>query len=249
MQSQSQLIMNRRTLLQATACAALLPCNLSSATNLPASNPRWHMVGSESPNATRFLVGSFSRHNLYPPFLDFPQQHLNEVDAVIISSPYGGRTLEDVVKFARQNRVFATALIDVGGSAVTGLNDVLSSLGNQSFLAHSYSEFKEILGYWDDVPPTLSIGSGTGYGAAAGQDALDTAITLAGFGRGNRLFDVRGVVLTVAANVRTMKLQATNANHRTLRARLSKNTDTLLTLTQDDTMADGALRVTVLVPI
>jgi hypothetical protein len=264
MQTINQITVNRRTFLQATACASLASCSsiyanpvltpvvtpVVAAVTAPvaAPRPRWLSVGSTEPNAMRFLVGKMSRQDIYPPFLDFSQQYLEDVGAIFISSPYGGAILSDVVSLSRLNNLMVTALIDASGCATQGLTDIAHSF-DQQIIANDYEDFKWICGYYKNTPPALSIGTGNGYGTKASENALDTAITLAGFDRVTHLSDVSGLLLTVAANKRTLKLHAIKAIHRELRTRTSKVSYTLMTLTHDDHMVDGAFRVTVLASV
>lgn len=260
MQTMNQITVNRRIFLQATTCASLAPYSsiyanpvVSRDVNpvaapVAAPRPRWLSVGSTAPNATRFLVGKMSRQDIYPPFIDIAQSYLDGVEAIFVSSLCGSVMLSDLMNLSRLNKVMAFALIDAGGCAAQGLTDIAHAF-DQQIIAADYEDFKWICSDGKHRPSTLSIGSGTGYGMRACEDGLDTAIALAGFGRVNRLSNASGVLMTVAASQRTLTLEAIKAIHRELRARTSQDTDTLMTLTHDDHMADGAFRVTVLVPV
>lgn len=270
MQTMNQITVNRRTFLQATACASLAPYSaiyakpvlnrdvtpvagsVAAPVEAPMAThrPSWRSVGSTAPNATRFLVGKMSRQDIYPPFIDIAQSYLDGVEAIFVSSPCGSVMLSDLMNLSRLNKVMAFALIDAGGCAAQGLTDIAHAF-DQQIIAADYEDFKWICSDGKHRPSTLSIGSGsgTGYGMRACEDGLDTAIALAGFGRVNRLSNASGVLMAVAANQRTLTLEAIKAIHRELKARTSQDTDTLMNLTHDDHMTDGAFRVTVLVPV
>jgi hypothetical protein len=226
--------------------------SLPSPTPLP--RPAWHCIGfdstNSSPDSTRFVIGNMYRNTVDLPVYELPSLHSTgtPIDAIFILSQFGYVPV-DIAAHAVQHHIPLAYVFDAGGCASQGFTDIARVFDEQCYIGVDFEDFKSICGFGNHAVTTLSIGTGTASGVNAADDALETAIRLAGFGRDNRFSEVRGVFMTIAANSQTLRLEATKALNHALRARVAKDADTLQGMVVDDHLADGEFRITLLVPV
>jgi hypothetical protein len=225
--------------------------SLPSPTPLP--RPAWHGIGfdstNSSPDSTRFVIGNMYRNTVDLPVYELPSLHSagTPIDAIFILSQFGYVPV-DISAYALQHNIPLAHVFDTGGCASQAFADIARVFDEQQFIGVDFEDFKAICGFGNHAVTTLSIGTGTASGVNAADDALEAAISLAGFGRDNRFNEVRSVFMTIAANSQTLRIEATKALNRALRAQLANSADTLLGMVVDDHLANGVFRVTLLVP-
>jgi hypothetical protein len=226
--------------------------SLPLATPLP--RPAWHGIGfdstNSSPDSTRFVIGNMHRNTVDLPVYKLSSLHSAgaPIDAIFILSQFGYVPV-DIAAHAVQHHIPLAYVFDAGGCASQGFTDIARVFDEQQYIGVDFEDFKAICGFGNPTATTLSIGTGTASGVHAADDALETAISLAGFGRDNCFDEVHSVFMTIAANSQTLRLEATKALNHALRAQVAKGADTLLGVVVDDHLSDGEFRVTLMVPI
>jgi hypothetical protein len=226
--------------------------SLPSPTPLP--RPAWHGIGfdstNSSPDSTRFVIGNMYRNTVDLPVYELPSLHPagTSIDAIFILSQFGYVPV-DITAHALQHNIPLAFVFDAGCCASQGFTDIALVFYEQCYIGVDFEDFKAVCGFGNNAVTTLSIGTGTASGVNAADDALETAISLAGFGRDNRFSEVLAVFMTIAANIQTLRIEATKALNHALRARVAKDADTLQGMVVDDHLTDGEFRVTLLVPI
>jgi hypothetical protein len=231
-----------------------LSSTLSMPFPTPLPRPAWHGIGfdstNSSPDSTRFVIGNMYPRTVDLPVFELPSLHPagTPIDAIFILSQFGYVPV-DIAAHALQHHIPLAYVFDAGGCAAQGFADIARVFDEQCYIGVDFEDFKAICGFGNHAVTTLSIGTGTAGGESAADRALEAAISLAGFGRDNRFGEVRGVFMTIAANSQTLRLEATKALNRALRAQLTDSADTLLGMVVDDLLYDGEFRVTLLVPV
>jgi hypothetical protein len=231
-----------------------LTTTLSMPSPRPLPRPAWHGIGfdstNSSPDSTRFVIGNMYRNTVDLPVYELPSLHSpgTPIDAIFILSQFGYVPV-DIAAHAVQHHIPLAFVFDAGCCASQGFTDIARVFDEQQFIGVDFEDFKAICGFGNHAVTTLSIGTGTAGGENAADDALETAISLAGFGRDNRFSEVRAVFMTIAAKSQTLRLEATKALNRALRAQLADSADTLLGMVVDDLLNDGEFRVTLMVPV
>jgi FtsZ family, C-terminal domain len=226
--------------------------SLPSPTPLP--RPAWHGIGfdstNSSPDSTRFVIGNMYRNTVDLPVYELPSLHSagTPIDAIFILSQFGYVPV-DIAAHAVQHNIPLAYVFDAGFCAYQAFADIARVFDEQCYIGVDFEDFKAICGFGNYAVTTLSIGTGTASGENAADDALETAISLAGFGRDNRFGGVRAVFMTIAANSQTLRIEATKALNRALRAQLTDSADTLLGMVVDDQLVDGEFRVSLIVPV
>jgi FtsZ family, C-terminal domain len=226
--------------------------SLPSPTPLP--RPAWHGIGfdstNSSPDSTRFVIGNMYCNTVDLPVYELPSLHSagTPIDAIFILSQFGYVPV-DVAAHALQHNIPLAYVFDAGGCASQCFTDIARVFDEQEYIGVDFEDFKAVCGFGNHAVTTLSIGTGTSGGERAADDALEAAISRAGFGRDNRLSEVRGVFMAIAANSQTLRIEATKALNRALRAQLADSADTLLGIVVDDQLTNGIFRITLLVPV
>jgi hypothetical protein len=221
---------------------------------MPLPRPAWHGIGfdstNSSPDSTRFVVGNMYRNTVDLPVYELPSLHPagTSIDAIFILSQFGYVPV-DITAYAVQHHIPLAYVFDAGGCASQAFADIARVFDEQQFIGVDFEDFKTVCGFGNPTATTLSIGTGTASGVNAADDALETAISLAGFGRNNRFNEVHSVFMTIAANSQTLRLEATKALNHALRAQVAKGADTLQGMVVDDHLADGEFRVTLMLPV
>jgi hypothetical protein len=226
--------------------------SLPSPTPLP--RPALHGIGFDStnysPDSTRFVIGNMYRNTVDLPVYELPSLHSagTPIDAIFILSQFGYVPV-DIAAHAVQHHIPLAFIFDAGCCASQGFTDIARVFDEQCYIGVDFEDFKAICEFGNPTSSTLSIGTGTSGGERAADDALEAAISLAGFGRNNRFNEVHSVFMTIAANSQTLRIEATKALNHALRAQVAKGADTLLGMVVDDHLVDGQFRVTLMVPV
>jgi hypothetical protein len=231
---------------------------LSSTSSMPSPTPlprpAWHGIGFDSTNSnrdsTRFVIGNMYRNTVDLPVFELASLHSSgtPIDAIFILSQFGYVPV-DIAAHALQHHIPLAYVFDAGGCASQCFTDIARVFDEQCYIGVDFEDFKAVCGFGNHAVTTLSIGTGTASGVNAADDALETAISLAGFGRNNRFNEVHSVFISIAANSQTLRIEATKALNYALRAQLADSADTLLGMVVDDHLVDSEFRVTLMVPV
>lgn len=236
-------LINRRSFVHAAAGAALLPHSFLSAAQQPMAPSQWHGVGPATSEGTMFVVGDTYKHCLVTDFLYQPQSDTYCTNAIFLCSLHGRHLRANIQSLSQQINLLAVPVSDPGHNAVVGFNDLAQAF-DQQIIATDFEDLVSLCSDFRNDQVTIRISVGTGQGEQAGYQALRAALLNIQPCDGYQTAKVGPAVMTIAANVGTLRLKMVRDLCSQLKSSALRYSDTVVTLAVDQNMPQHAARVT-----
>ena len=237
-------VINRRSFVHAAAGAALLPHSFLSAAQQPMAPSQWHGVGPVMSEGTMFVIGDTYKHCLVTDFLYQPQSDMYCTNAIFLCSLNGHQLCANVQSLSQQINLLAVPISDPGHNAVVGFNDLAHAF-DQQIIGTDFQDLVSLCSDFRNDQVTIRISVGTGQGEQAGYQALQAALLNIQPLNGYKSADVVPAIMTIAANVGTLRLKMVRDLCNQLKTSAPRS-DTVVTLAMDQNMPQHAVRVTLL---
>lgn len=239
-------LINRRSFVHAATSAALLPQSFLSAAQQPMAPAHWHGVGPVTSEGTMFVVGDTYKHCLVTDFFYQPQSNTYCTNAIFLCSLEGHQLRANVHALSQQINLLAVPVSDPGGlNAVVGFNDVAHAF-DQQIIGTDFEDLISLCSDYRNDQVTIRISVGTGQGEQAGYQALAAALLNIQPLNGYKSADAGSAIMTIAANVGTLRLKMVRDLCSQLKTSALRYSDTVVTLAVDQNMPQHAVRVTLL---
>ena len=238
-------LINRRSFVHAVAGAALLPHSFLSAAQQPMAPSQWHGVGPVTSEGTMFVVGDTYKHCLVTDFLYQPQSDMYCTHAIFLCSLHGHHLRANMHSLSQQINLLAVPVSDPGHNAVVGFNDLAQAF-DQQIIGTDFNDLVSLCSDFRNDQVTIRISVGTGQGEQAGYQALQTALLNIQPLNGYQSADAGPAIMTIAANVGTLRLKMVRDLCDQLKSSALRYSDTVVTLAMDQNMLQHAVRVTLL---
>ena len=245
MQTSNHRFINRRSFVHAAAGAALLPHSFLSAAQQPMAPSQWHGVGPVTSEGTMFVVGDTYKHCLVTDFLYQPQSNTYCTNAIFLCALDGRQLKANVHALSQQINLLAVPVSDPGHSAVVGFNDLAQAF-DQQIIGTDFQNLVSLCSDFRNDQVTIRISVGSGQGEQAGYQALAAALLNIQLLNGYKSADAGPAIMTIAANVSTLRLKMVRDLCSQLKLSALRYSDTVVTLAVDQNMPQHAVRVTLL---
>ena len=238
-------LINRRSFVHAAACAALLPHSFLSAAQQPMAPSQWHGVGPVTSEGTMFVVGHTYKHCLVTDFYYQPQSDTYFTNAIFLFSPHALHLRANVQNLSQKLNLLAVRISDPGHKVVVGFNDLAHAF-DQQIIATDFNDLISLCSDHRNGQVTIRISVGTGQGEQAGYQALQAALLNIQSLNGYKSADAGPAIMTIAANVSTLRLKMVRDLCSQLKSSALRYSDTVVTMAVDKNMPQHAVRVTLL---
>ena len=243
MQTSNHRFINRRSFLQASAGAALLPHSFLSAAQQFMAASKWHGVGPVTSEGTMFVIGDTYKHCLVTDFLYQPQSDMYCTNAIFLCSLHGHHLRANVQSLSQQINLLAVPVSDPGHNSVLGFNDLAQAF-NQQIIGTDFNDLVSLCSDFRNDQVTIRISVGTGQGEQAGYQALAAVLLNIQPVNGYKSADAGPAIMTIAANAGTLRLEMVRDLCNQLKSSALRYSDTVVTLAVDQNMPQHAARVT-----
>ena len=247
MKNSNLTVINRRSFVHAAAGAAILPHGFLSAAQQPMAPSQWHGVGPVTSEGTMFVVGDTYKHCLMTDFLYQPQSNTYCTNAIFLCSlnQHQHHLKANVHALSQQINLLAVPVSDPGHNAVVGFNDLAQAF-DQQIIGTDFNDIVSLCSDFRNDQVTIQISVGTGQGEQAGYQALQAALLNIRPLNGYKSADACPAIMTIAANVGTLRLKMVPDLCSQLKSSALRYSDTVVTLAVDQNMPQHAARVTLL---
>ena len=245
MKNSNPTLINRRSFVHAAAGAALLPHSFLSAAQQPMAPSQWHGVGPASSDGTMFVVADTYQHCLVTDFLYQPQSDMYCTNAIFLCSLHGHHLRANVQSLSQQINLLAVPVSDPGHNAVAGFNDLAQAF-DQQIIGTDFEDLVSLCSDFRNDQVTIRISVGSGQVEQAGYQALQAALLNIQPLNGYQSADACPAIMTIAANVGTLRLKMVHDLCNQLKSSALRYSDTVVTLAMDQNMPQHAARVTLL---
>ena len=245
MKNSNPTLINRRSFVHAAASTALLPHSFLSAAEQPMAPSQWHGVGPVTSEGTMFVLGHTYKHCLVTDFLYQPQSNTYCTNAIFLCALDGRQLKANVHALSQQINLLAVPVSDPGHNAVVGFNDLAQAF-DQQIIGTDFNDLVSLCSDFRNDQVTIRISVGTGQGEQAGYQALQAALLNIQPLNGYKSADAGPAIMTIAANVSTLRLKMVRDLCSQLKSNAVRYSDMVVTLAMDQNMPQHVVRVTLL---